>query len=380
MLSPPSPTDHLRPVLFTLLVGLFAACHAHHGSPQVMPITPGVQGDGSVIVAVDWFSAGLEAAIALARREHKRVYLDVGAYWCPPCHRMEEEVYTDKSVAQTLERGFIALHVDIEKEDGNAIAERYQVQAYPTLLVLDASGVEMGRLVDFTPANVLKRGVEHIAAGQNHLASLQADVARNPDDLEKSYQLASAYALSANKASAERQMDGILHADPDNARGYAERVLYDHAFFITAKLDHDLERAIVEMQTLQTRFPGTDKAARAYRMMGRFHAELGRPDEAVACLQKLVALDPDNVDWYANFGWFSFRQRVAPNVALEALQTGLAKFPANAELHYLAGELNRALGHKTKAADELERAAALEPKTNYYRRRARELRVAANAP
>mgnify|MGYP000060358769 CR=1 FL=1 len=373
-------TPHRLQKILLVVLALASACRTHTAHKPVGAAAPGVQGDGSVIVAVDWFSGGLEAAIALAQRENKRVYLDVGAYWCPPCHRMEEEVYTDKSVAQFLEQGFIALHVDIEKEDGQATAERYQVQVYPTVLVLDASGVEMGRLVDFTPANVLKRGVEQIAAGQNLLAALQADVARNPDDLEKSYQLASAYALSANKAAAEQQMQSILQADPDNGRGYAERVLYDHAFFITAKLDRDLERAIREMQILQIRFPGTDKAARAYRMMGRFHAELGRPDEAAACLRKLVALDPNNVDWYANFGWFSFRHRVAPNEALEVLKTGLAKFPDNAELHYLAGELNRALGRSAMAADALERAAALEPKTTYYRRRARELRVAAITP
>ncbi len=373
-------TPHRTQQIFLVVLALTCACRVHPTHKLDVTATPGVKDDGTVVVAVDWFSGGLEAALALAKREHKRIYLDVGAYWCPACHRMEEEVYTDKSVAQILERGFIALHVDIEKEDGQTVAERYQVQAYPTMLVLDASGVEMGRLVDFTPANVLKRGVEQIAAGHSLLARLQADVSRNPDDLEIRYQLASAYALSANKAAAEEQMLTLLQADPDNARGYAERVLYDHAFFITAKLDHELERAIVEMQTLQMRFPGTDKAARAYRMMGRFHAELGRPDEAVACLQKLVALDPNNVDWYANFGWFSFRQRVAPNEALKVLQMGIAKFPDNAELHYLAGEINRALGQKAMAADALERAASLEPKTMYYRRRARELRIAATTP
>ena len=366
------------PQMIWLTVMLTLSCATPVKSSKIA--SPGVQGDGSVVLAVNWFTGDLEEAAQLAQREHKRIYLDVGAYWCPPCHRMEEEIYTDQSVAQMLDQGFVALHVDIEKGDGQAIAERYRVQAYPTMLVLDEHGVELGRLVDFTPSGVLMRGVEQIAAGQNVLQELETEVARNPDDLEKSYQLAYSYALAANKPAAERLMNLVLAADADNARGYAELVLYDHAFYITAKLDHDLEGAIKEMEALQKRFPGTDKAARAYRMMGRFHADLGRPEEAVACLRKLVALDPENQDWYANFGWFSFRQRVAPGEALKVVKAGLQKFPDNAELHYLGGELNRMLGNKNDAAVALERAAGLEPKTTYYRRRARELRVAATAP
>src|SRR5690606_2728779 len=61
---------------------------------------PGVRADGSIVSAVDWFEGSLEQALAKAKAEDKLVFVDVGAYWCPPCHELDETVFTLPKVGE----------------------------------------------------------------------------------------------------------------------------------------------------------------------------------------------------------------------------------------------------------------------------------------
>ena len=59
--------------------------------PERPESSPGVKDDGTIVSAVTWFDGTLEAALTAAKAEGKLVFVDVGAYWCPPCHRLDEE-------------------------------------------------------------------------------------------------------------------------------------------------------------------------------------------------------------------------------------------------------------------------------------------------
>lgn len=329
---------------------------------------PGVRDDGTVVTAVKWFEGSLEQALAAAKEQGKLVFVDVGAYWCPPCHEMDEKVFVRDDVAAALAADFIAIHIDAEKADGPELVESHHIQAYPTFLVLEASGVEKGRFVDFVEPPELLENLAKLKAGGNLLASLEEAASASPDDPKKAYALGHAYALVANKAGALAQFEVVLAADPKNEMGLAAKALYDRAQFITAKLEGSPKKAISELEELQKRFPGTPQAARAFRKIGRMRAQLGDPDGAIESLDALVALDPENVAWYANYGWFCFRQNVKPDAGLKAVKTGIEKHPEDAELRYLAAELHRMLGQKTEAVAAIRKASELEPKTAYYRR------------
>lgn len=318
---------------------------------------------------VDWHHGSFEDALAKAKAQNKLVFMDVGAYWCPPCHQLDEEVFNQKSVADRLDQGYIAVHVDAEKGEGPELNERYDIQAYPTLLVLEASGVEKGRVVDFVPADRLLEALDRIEKGENVLAELDAKAAADPSDVEAAYAAGSAYALAANRDKAEAYFTRVLEADPDDAKGFASQVLYDRAMFITAKLDADPRKAIEEFKELQARFPNSKRALKAYRQIGRQLAKLGEPDAAIASLDAMLAAKPDDVATYSNYGWFSFRQRCHPERGLEVVRQGLESFPDDADLHYVAAELALLNGDRAGALESMKNAARLEPKRAYYGRR-----------
>jgi thioredoxin-like negative regulator of GroEL len=336
--------------------------------PPAPAPTPGVKPDGEIVSAVTWFHGSLDEALAKAKAESKLVLVDVGAYWCPPCHQLDEEVFVRPEVGQRLDRGYVALHVDAEKGEGPELVERYHVLAYPTVLVLEATGVEKGRVVDFLPAEAWLAAIERIEQGGNVLAELVEAVENDPDDLAKRYALAHAYLLAADAEAAKPELETVLVGDPTNELGLASKVLYDRALFLTYKLEGEPERAIAEFRELQRRFPGSKQAAAAYRNIGRIQCKLGRTDEAVASLEAMVATNPEDPALAGSYGWFSFREGCGHAPALAAVEKGIALAPEDADLRYVAAELLHALGRDAEALASIRKASELEPRSAFYKR------------
>lgn len=292
------------------------------------------------------------------------MFVDVGAYWCPPCRELDEEVFTVPKVGEWLAAHAVPIHIDAEKGEGPEIVDRYLVQAYPTLLVLEASGIEKDRIVDAHPPKAVLDMLDAIAAGKNVLAELEAGAAAfAPDDssaeaLDARYRLAHAYVLAAKRQQAQAIFDALLLADPDNRAGVAAKVLYDQALFLTFKLDGDPEAAIEEFRALQTRYPDSNQAIGAHRMIGRALCELGRSDEAVEELQAMLERDPERA---SSWGWFSFRQNCRPDAGLAAVLAAIEDHPDDAELRYLEAELRALVGEPEAALAAIEKASELEP-------------------
>ncbi len=352
-------------------------------SDPVEPVpkdSPGVQADGEVVSAVQWFEGSFDEAQAAAKAGGKRLFVDVGAYWCPPCRKLDEEVFTQKEVGAALARDYVAVHIDAEKGEGPELAARYRVMAYPTLLVLEAGGLEQGRLVDAMAPAELLAALGEIARGGNVLAALEAAVQAKPDDLEARYRLGNAYALAARRAEAEAELGKVIAGDPDNARGLAAKAMADRAAFLVAKQDGDPERAIALYRELQQKFPTAKESLRAHRQIGRELHKLGRDDEAVASLEAMVAAEPGNVDLKSAFGWFSFRERCRPEAGLRAVDAGIGLDPKNADLHYVRAELRHQLGDAAGALASIREAAAIEPESAFYKRQVRRFTELAAGP
>jgi thiol:disulfide interchange protein len=88
-------------------------------------------------------TADIAAALARARREHKRVLLDFGGNWCGDCQVLD--IYYHQSPnAELLAKNFILVHVNIGHMDKNVdVAKKYNVpitKGVPALAVIDANG------------------------------------------------------------------------------------------------------------------------------------------------------------------------------------------------------------------------------------------------
>lgn len=82
-----------------------------------------------------------------AKAENKLIFLDAFAAWCDPCKSMETDVYTNEQVAHFYNTNFISVKYDMEKGEGQVLADKFSIKVYPSLLFLNSEG------------NVLHKGV-----------------------------------------------------------------------------------------------------------------------------------------------------------------------------------------------------------------------------
>lgn len=92
------------------------------------------------------FAKDLPTALAQAAREKKRVLIDFEAVWCGPCHTMDQLVFTASSVVNAA-KDVIAVKVD--GDDHRDLKKQYNVEGFPTLILLGSDGKEIRRGVGY---------------------------------------------------------------------------------------------------------------------------------------------------------------------------------------------------------------------------------------
>jgi thioredoxin-related protein len=81
-------------------------------------------------------------AVTLAKKQNKRIILDVGGEWCGWCHKLDKFFLDDKECAKILKEKFIVVKVNFSQENENkAVLSKYpKIEGYPHLFVLDKEG------------------------------------------------------------------------------------------------------------------------------------------------------------------------------------------------------------------------------------------------
>ncbi|MFD0792006.1 thioredoxin family protein [Mucilaginibacter litoreus] len=99
--------------------------------------------------------------LAMAKRQHKQIFVDAYALWCAPCKQLKAQTFKDQKVADYFNRQFINVSIDIEKGDGLVLADEFDISAYPTLLWLDENGRLIKRSEGFMNAEQLLAMAKH---------------------------------------------------------------------------------------------------------------------------------------------------------------------------------------------------------------------------
>lgn len=121
-------------------------------------------------------------ACAEAAKADKLVFIDFYTTWCGPCKQLDKSTWKDRKVIAWLGDKTVALKVDADRH--RALAKKYHVDSYPTLLFAKADGTEMDRMVGFVSAKEFLAEAEAIASGKDPLTrareKLEAAGENNP--------------------------------------------------------------------------------------------------------------------------------------------------------------------------------------------------------
>ena len=108
------------------------------------------------------FTEDYSAALVKAKAENKIIFMDCFTTWCGPCKMLAAQIFTQDAVADYFNTHFVNVKMDMEKGEGPALARKYSVGSYPTLIFVDGDGEEMHRTMGFMPAEKLLGEVAHV--------------------------------------------------------------------------------------------------------------------------------------------------------------------------------------------------------------------------
>lgn len=130
----------LAAVLFRVVTAVMER-NAHPAAPAAHGLPP----------RIHWVP--LEKAAPVSAASGKPALYDFTAEWCPPCHRLDDEGWSDEDLAGIANQGFVPARVmDRSREEGknpplvDELQRRYSVEAFPTLIVAGAGGKEIARM------------------------------------------------------------------------------------------------------------------------------------------------------------------------------------------------------------------------------------------
>ncbi len=257
------------------------------------------------------WQTNFEAAKTKARNENKLLLVDfTGSDWCTWCVQLKDEVFDQAVFQEQARQKFVLVELDFPRQkqlpeelkaQNEQLALRYQVDSFPTILILDAEGQRIARtsyrpggpeefvqhLMEFVNAH------EMIVRTRAVLATVQGlDRAKLLDQLIEAYEK-----LGTDIADIRTWTGEIVTLDAENKAGlrvkYQFRQLVARAFDLQNSRKFDEAKAVYAQALAMPGISDTWKQ-NAYIAQGECCFRLKDFVGVVACLKKAIEVAPDN--------------------------------------------------------------------------------------
>ncbi len=103
----------------------------------------------------EWLT-DLPKAQAQAKAEKKMVLMDfTGSDWCGWCIKLNKEVFSQPAFTEYAKKNLVLVEVDFPtkkkqsaelKKANEALQKKYDIEGYPTIIVLNSEGAKIGQL------------------------------------------------------------------------------------------------------------------------------------------------------------------------------------------------------------------------------------------
>jgi len=107
---------------------------------------------------INWHSYG--EALALARQDNKKIFVHFYADWCGYCKKMEKETLSNPEVIDSLNRNFIPVRVNSDKE--RKLTREFFVRGLPSTWFVSPSGEKINSIPGYVSAEMLMNVMKFI--------------------------------------------------------------------------------------------------------------------------------------------------------------------------------------------------------------------------
>jgi thiol-disulfide isomerase/thioredoxin len=224
------------------------------------------------------------AALRESVDEGRPVYMYFSAEWCAPCRKVEATTYRDAEVVDALQ-GLVPLKV--EYFAGSGLANKFQVVAIPTLIVIDQHAEVIARRLGYHLSQEVLGTLRAVHDGyREYLTDLAA-----VGDFAASRRVAAFLVKVGNTARAVTVLESGLKGIPKT--DVSRRTLAQIDVLEARELDGDLAGAASLYTKVSNSGPDRDLRAKALFRLASVERRRGRPGKASEALDRLAREYPD---------------------------------------------------------------------------------------
>jgi len=186
-----------------------------------------------------------------------------------------------------LTEQFVPVKINAEKE-GVAVAKKYKVDGFPTILFINDAGEVEGKIGGYMPPAGFSEQLKSIAQGHKEAPLLEERLKKNPQDAEAAGKLAAIY---AGRGKAERASELIAQAektDSDNSNDYLTKAY--NALGDYYQENRDFDKAIPLFRKAATTGKKPSDIAYAHMSIAVCYLSQNKLEEAVPELKATIDL------------------------------------------------------------------------------------------
>ncbi|MEZ4848374.1 MAG: thioredoxin family protein [Bacteroidia bacterium] len=142
-----------------------------------------------------FFHGTWEEALQASKKERKLIFVDAYTVWCGPCKAMARNTFPNAEVGKFFNENFINYQYDMEKGEGISFAQKYEVNAYPTLLFINYKGDVIFKTLGYKAPNALIAAGREAVDPKKNEAILALEYEAGTDDPQTLFH----YAMSLKK-------------------------------------------------------------------------------------------------------------------------------------------------------------------------------------
>jgi thioredoxin-related protein len=221
-------------------------------------------------------------ALAEAKQSSKPIFMDVYAEWCTWCHKLDKEVYSDPKFMEYT-KNYVLARIDSEDGGlGSNIAEKYDVDSLPTMIVLNSQGKVLNRISGFMTTPKLIEELEYVRK------LLDAET-KNSTSVDASFLLAGAYVERQMYREAEDRYKKVLESPA------ATPVQKEKAQFSVGLAEYyqgNLQPALHVLDQYHSTYRNGASGEDALLLLSQIHIELNSNHKALQYLREFMQRYP----------------------------------------------------------------------------------------
>ncbi|NIM16010.1 MAG: thioredoxin fold domain-containing protein [Candidatus Aminicenantes bacterium] len=239
----------------------------------------------------DW-----QKALKNAAANKQPVMMDFYTDWCPPCKRLTKTTFVDpKMINYFKKENYVLIKVNPEKD--RAAENKFKVYSYPTLVIFNAKGNEIDRILGYQSTEELVKALEDLKKGIGTLEDLlnrykKVKEKKTKETFGLMFRILDKYIARADYPDGLNLIGKIVEMDKDNAQKQASAALYQKGYIYYKWKKY--KEAVNALLAIHKVYPDSREAFSGFAAAAYYSEKLNEPSLTLKILKDLVKRYPDN--------------------------------------------------------------------------------------